>query len=718
MRPLQIAALAAIAVNVLITLLVLRASFRAKTTSAYAVWGVSLTLWNLGAYFAFGGVPHEEARFWLQILQIGVIFLPISLLHLCLGITGIERPRLIAFLYVVHSGFAVSLSSGLFVRDVQEFPFGYWAVPGPLFWAYLVFYLGENAGVFFALYRTQQKARGVSRTQLRLMLVAFIFLCLFGTHDLLPILGYENYPYPFEEIGFLPLANLAAIFYGIVVAYSLLQHQFLDVHVRLSRAAAQTVRLFFVSLIGLILLLILDTIRPGHFTTFGLFAALAIVLASATTASIVFPRLFGKGDDNVERRILGDRFEYQDRVRGFIQNMAWYSDLETMLNDLHELLTHTFRIESYRIILRDETNRVFAVFRAYPDEPLRQLPELKVQSPVFQYFEWSKAEYLSVNAKYARPGERLIEKQSREQFAGFGAEFAFPLTSQLEPFGIFLVGPKASGDPFTATDITLFVSMVKNLSLMVNQIRLKTQILQTQELDLLGRMSRGMAHDLNNLLTPVWTLLQLSSESGTGECDEELLPVAIRNLKTMKAYIREALFFSEHLRPELSVCRLDLVIQHAVELARASRRKIVEIAADDLHEALVEIDEVLVQRLIANLISNAIDASPEGALVRVELERLVKTEANRDWFRLRIIDEGEGIAKENLDRVLTPYFTTKNRGDEARGFGLGLAICRKIVNLHGGNLSITSQLKRGTTVQIDLPSQQVQQPMPAVSNAA
>ncbi len=716
MKPLQIAALAAIVVNVLITVLVLRASFRAKTTSAYAVWGISLTLWNLGAYFAFGGVPHEEARFWLQILQTGVIFLPVSLLHLCLGITGIERPRLIALLYVVHSGFALSLSGGWFMKDVQEFPFGYWAVPGPIFWVFLALYLAENAGVFLALLSTQRKASGVRRTQLRLMLVAFIFLCLFGTHDLLPILGYAQYP--FTQVGFIPLSNLAAIFYGIVVAYSLLQHQFLDVHVRLSRAAAQTVRLFFVSLIGLILLLILNTIRPGHFTTFGLLAALAIVLASATTASVVFPRLFGKGEDNVERRILGDRFEYQDRVRGFIQNMAWYSDLETMLNDLHDLLTHTFRIASYRIILRDETNRVFTVFRAFPDEPLRQLPDLKVQSPVFQYFEWSKAEYLSVNSKYARPGERLIEKQSREQFAGFGAEFAFPLTSQLEPFGIFLVGPKASGDPFTATDITLFVAMVKNLSLMVNQIRLKTQILQTQELDLLGRMSRGMAHDLNNLLTPVWTLLQLSSESGTGECDEELLPVALRNLKTMKAYIREALFFSEHLRLELSVCRLDLVIQHAVELARASRRKIVEIAADDLHEAHVEIDEVLVQRLIANLITNAIDASPEGALVRVELERLVKTEANRDWFRLRIIDEGEGIAKENLERVLTPYFTTKNRGDEARGFGLGLAICRKIVNLHGGNLSITSQLKRGTTVQIDLPSQQVQQPVPAVSHAA
>ena len=132
----------------------------------------------------------------------------------------------------------------------------------------------------------------------------------------------------------------------------------------------------------------------------------------------------------------------------------------------------------------------------------------------------------------------------------------------------------------------------------------------------------------------------------------------------------------------------------------------------------VELDEVLIQRLIANLISNAIDASPEGSTIRVELVRLEKTEINRDWLRIRIIDQGEGIRKEDLNRIFTPYFTTKNHGDENRGFGLGLSICRKIVNLHGGNVSISSQLKKGTTVELDLPSRQPK-PIPpiAVQNA-
>ena len=88
----------------------------------------------------------------------------------------------------------------------------------------------------------------------------------------------------------------------------------------------------------------------------------------------------------------------------------------------------------------------------------------------------------------------------------------------------------------------------------------------------------------------------------------------------------------------------------------------------------------------------------------MELAELPKTEMHRQWFRLKVIDNGEGISQENLRRVFTPYFTTKNTGDGKRGSGLGLAIARHIVQLHGGNLSIVSKEKKGTTVNVDLPS--------------
>ena len=104
---------------------------------------------------------------------------------------------------------------------------------------------------------------------------------------------------------------------------------------------------------------------------------------------------------------------------------------------------------------------------------------------------------------------------------------------------------------------------------------------------------------------------------------------------------------------------------------------------------------------------------PPKSKIRIELQRLARTEASRDWLRVRIVDEGEGIKREHLKRIFKPYFTTKDHGDETRGFGLVLAICRQIVHLHCGNLNIASEEKKGTTVQVDLPSRQINRHAPA-----
>lgn len=717
MRLFETAALTAAAVNFTLACFVYRQNKRLALHRAYLVWGIGVALWNLSCFFLYQEIPADQALIWMKILQFGIIIAPIGLLETSQLIA--ERPlaRWVRWsIYGLHTTFIVSLATPYFISGVRQIPYGYWSIPGPLFWVYSISYAALTIRSIVVLYQAQRNSARLKRKRVRTMLIAVACIWLAGSNDFLPILGIDYYP--FTDKPFYPLGNMAACIYMTIVAYSVLQFSLLDVHVALSRFAAHIVRILLISLIGLCLLLLLTAVAPDQFSSFAFYGSLGAMLASAILASILFPKLLGGSGESFERRLLGDRFEYQDQVRDFIHNMTWYTDLNVLLDEVHELFTRTFKLAGYQIILRDETNHVFGLTRAHPEQPPRQFPEFKPQSPIIQFFEWGKGEYLSLRSVFLRPGESPLEKQARAQLAPFHAEFCLPFVTESEPFGLLLVGEKVNGEPYTATDINLLVALVKNMSLMVNQIRLKTQILQAQELDLLGRMSRGMAHDLNNLLTPVWTLLQLTSEDETRTIDEELLPVALRNLRTMRAYIKEALFFSENLRPDFQLGRLDVLVMQAVEVARNSRKKQVIIEANTPGEVLVEMDEVLVQRMVANIISNAIDASVPGGAVEVELIRLVKTESSRDWLRIRISDHGEGIRREDLDRVFTPYFTTKNRGDEARGFGLGLAICRKIVNLHGGNLSIASQIKKGTTVQVDLPNRQARAHVPQVATPA
>ncbi len=715
MSYLALTALVAAGCNLALTLFILSRGFSGSLRRAYGVWGLGIVLWNVSAYFLRQVTNAEDALLWAHLLQLGVIALPATNLHVCFLTAGLEEPRKVAAAYLVTLGFAGSLLAGYFIVGVRLLPFGYYSIAGPGFHLFGIFYTITSCYTMYRLFKHQKLLAPLRRARVHRLMAATVLLALCGSHDLLPITGMIRYPW--INVEFIPLGNLAAIFYGLMMGYSVLQYQLLDVTVTLGRVAAFLIRFGFLLVIGIVLQIVVALVAPE--TQFNLFYALTsigVLMASTLLASLLFPKLLGAHVEIMERKLLGDRFDYQDQVRKFIAGMTWYSDLNTLLNDLHDVLTRTLRLSSYQIILRDEASHAFTLLRTQEKsaaEHLDLIAQLNARSPVFRYFEWGNAEYLALNPMIARSSSSLLERSAREQLAGFSAELCFRLASENDPFGLVLVGPKHQDEPFTSTDITLLVALVKNLSLMVNQIRLKNQILQAQELDLLGRMSRGMAHDLNNLLTPVWTLLHLSAETNLPP-DEELLPVAMRNLKTMRAYIREALFFSENLRPDLQLGRYDLVIKQAADVARDSREKAIQIRVTVPDEVLVEMDEVLMQRLVANLITNAIDASPVGGRVEVILERLSRGAAS-EWVRVRIIDHGEGIPKENLDRIFTAYFTTKNRGDENRGFGLGLAICRKIANLHGGHLNISSQLRRGTTVQVDLPCRQ---PRPSLPPAA
>ncbi len=699
--------------NLSLAIFVLLQNPRATILRVYFLLGVSFAVWNYGTFWMFRVHDREMALFWARFLQFGVIFIPLTLFHISFLVAQVRLPRwVVATAYGFHLLLFGSNFTGFFLAGVRNVGYAWYSVAGTGFWILFGIFplMWVSVGMLLWYRRTLPVP---SRRRVTPLIIAQAAIAFFGCNDALPILGYDYYPFTTRQI--YPFGSMAVIFYGMIVGYSVLQHQLLEVRITLGRSTAKAIRMLFIFFTGLCVLLILWLIHPQGFTIFSFFAGLAALMIGAGAAATLFPKLFGDTSEVIERRLLGDTFEYEDQVRKFIESMTWYSDVNLLLNDLHDLLTRVFNLASYHLILRDETNRLFEVARSHPVSSI-EYPELKPHSPVFRYFEWTQGEYLPLNKDDVYTRGSQLARQGREQLAVLQGQFCFALSSEGEIFGLLVTGDKHSGE-VTANDIMLLLTLVKSMSLIMNQIRLKTQVLRAQELELLGRMSRGMAHDLNNLLTPVWTLLQLSTEDAGAPLDEELLPVALRHVKTMRAYIKEALFFSENLRPDLQLGRLDLVVRTAIEVAQTSRPKVVEIEASTPTEILVEMDEVLIQRLIANLIANAIDASTEGALVRVLLERLPETADGRDWVRVRIVDHGEGIPKENLNRILTPYFTTKNRGDENRGFGLGLAICRKIVTLHGGNLAISSQVRKGTTVQVDLPSRQLKPAAPPIASA-
>jgi signal transduction histidine kinase len=230
--------------------------------------------------------------------------------------------------------------------------------------------------------------------------------------------------------------------------------------------------------------------------------------------------------------------------------------------------------------------------------------------------------------------------------------------------------------------------------------RLTDQLALRARMEYLAMMSRGLAHDLKNLITPVSSfLVHTEGRAPAGSAEEEVHGAASRAIGVMTTYLREALFFSDRLTPRFARVDPGALLEgvRVVAVERAARRGLTLVARSTCTGTL-QADAVLLQRLLVNLVNNAIDASAPGGEVRMTAEGPVA-----GMITLRVIDQGCGMDEATRARIFDPYFTTKEFGEEVRGFGLGLTISQRIAHLHHGRITVASRPGAGTTLSVDLP---------------
>lgn len=275
------------------------------------------------------------------------------------------------------------------------------------------------------------------------------------------------------------------------------------------------------------------------------------------------------------------------------------------------------------------------------------------------------------------------------------------------PSLIVALGMKQTKWPYTALEVQRVQNVAELMDNILTRSRLTAHAALKNKTEHLAMMSRGLAHDLKNLITPISSfLIHAENRVVPGTVEEEVHATAKRSVRIMNDYIREALFFANRLEPRFEPVSTGKIFEavHELTAPRASRRQVKLVVAVESDHPLVA-DAVLLQRMLGNLVCNAIDASSPGKIVTLSaLPHQART------LRISIVDQGSGIAPQHLGRIFEPYFTTKEFGDDVRGFGLGLTISQKIVHLHHGTISVQSQLGCGTAVTIDLP---FTQPAPA-----
>jgi PAS domain S-box-containing protein len=240
------------------------------------------------------------------------------------------------------------------------------------------------------------------------------------------------------------------------------------------------------------------------------------------------------------------------------------------------------------------------------------------------------------------------------------------------------------------------------------RLRRADEQLQVQKLESIRTLAAGIAHDFNNLLTGLIgnvSLAQLQLDKGQGAWD--LLDEAQRAATRGTSLTRQLLTFAKGGVPVRTSTNVVQIVRGAAELAASGSNVQCQLDLPD-ESCMVTGDEGQLAQVFQNLVRNAVEAMPDGGVVAVQVSR--QTSKRADEVCIEVSDHGPGIAPEAIEKIFTPFFTTKDKGS-----GLGLAVAFSIIQNHGGRIQVSSKLGSGTKFRVSLPACKGRDPDPSPS---
>jgi len=308
--------------------------------------------------------------------------------------------------------------------------------------------------------------------------------------------------------------------------------------------------------------------------------------------------------------------------------------------------------------------------------------------------------------------------------AGLRSMVAAPLAVESSVFGM-LISARRDPHSFSSGECEFLRQLTEHVALAAHQSQIYTALqqayddlrqsqqtlMQQERLRALGQMASGIAHDVNNALSPValYTEYLLEAEPGISPRGRDYLTTIQRAIGDVSQTVARMREFYRQQEPKLVLVPVDLgpMVQQVLDLTRArwsdmaQRRGVtfqskVELAASLPPIAGVESE---IREALTNLVFNALDAMPEGGTLTVRTKAPHPSENGSGQVSVEVQDSGIGMDEDTRRRCLEPFFTTKGE----RGTGLGLAMVYGVVQRHNGQIEIDSTPGAGTTMRLKFP---------------
>jgi signal transduction histidine kinase len=231
--------------------------------------------------------------------------------------------------------------------------------------------------------------------------------------------------------------------------------------------------------------------------------------------------------------------------------------------------------------------------------------------------------------------------------------------------------------------------------------RLRQQLMQAQKLSSVGTLASSVAHEFNNILTTILNYAKLGLQAASEEERTNALQKIMKAGQRAAVITASMLGFARKSTHRRELCDLAALVEEVLVLTEKDLKKHhvqVETRIEGRPQAPVVPGQI--EQVLLNLIINARQAMPRGGRLHIT----VRTNPETDMAEIRIADTGCGIPPDKLRLIFEPFYTTKSPDAEGHGgTGLGLSVCRQIIEQHHGRIRVESLVGKGSAFTIKLP---------------
>lgn len=674
----------------------------------FCLFSASIFVWAIGHMFWQLASTEAQALFWTHVFVVGSIFVPYTYFHFTINITQRYELRLYAYFgYLVALCLTILSFWDLVVLRVEpRFGFDFWPVPGSAFPAYLGGFVAMVLVGVSLLFGKYREAAIETKNQYKYILLGTGIGFAGGATN---FFLWFNIPIP-------PFGHLLVIAYILGLGYSMLKYRILDFSEMAFRILGMLlVSILFSSVVALGLVLLLGAVYQDFYPNSYIFWAGVCLVISVILLPLGTP-FYEYLSSVLHDRFLAHRFAYRSDLKQLSEEASLGVDTDESITLLAHRLSSILMVEDVAFYIRSEADFDFHAIGCVGERKWHERVSASDAKFLLEYFSENHSavvlDELNASSKHLSSSLSVIcgeRKALRE------ADLVVPVSGLREVLGFLVLGRRRARSIFADIDFLLLENLCSQLGLALKLREVDRISSQMEKLVSLGTMAAGLSHELRNPLVSIRTLASFLRKTPENLVLTKAFSATVqRDVKRISGIVEGVATFAQNSKTPLShvsVAESVLEAQNSlVEKMELNRIDFKLKVQPDIPDALGNSEQLI--QVFQNTLENAINAisewadRPEEGLISVYIHlRSNQSIGSKQWVEVDIADNGPGMSVEFQERVFDPFVTSRDTGQRsgASGTGLGLAIVNKIVEHHGGLITLHSKLGKGAQFKISLP---------------